>query len=185
MERGGDEAFLRARAAEFGFEVKSVPAEIVNGQPVSSTRVRQAVLAGDLLLAERLLGRPFAMFGTVVRGDGRGRELGFPTANLDLHHEVMPPDGVYVGRALNSGREHVALVSVGTQPTFAHGRTGESPRRVVEVYLADYEGSLYGADLEVEILRRLRAQEAFSDVEALTRRMHADLRAARDYFASL
>ena len=181
--REGNERFLRARQAEFGLEVRGVDAAMVDGRPVSSTRVRKAVLAGDLATAEKLLGRPFSVYGTVVRGDGRGRQLGFPTANLDLHHEITPPDGVYAAQAETAGGTHPALVSIGSQPTFAHERDGEPKRPVVEVYLIGFEGSLYGLDLEARFLKRLRAQERFADVEALTRRMHADLAAARDFLS--
>ncbi len=181
--REGNEEFLRRRASEFKLEVRTVGAAFVEGAPVSSTRLRQAVLSGNLALAEKLLGRPFSLLGTVVSGDRRGRELGFPTANLDLHHEVMPPDGVYIAEARVGEDRHPALVSIGTRPTFAHEREGEHPARLVEVYLIDFEGNLYGRDLDARLLRLLRPQERFPDVETLTRRMTDDLASARRFFA--
>ena len=180
--REGNEAFLRSRAATLGFELRTVGAALVDGAPVSSTRVRQAVTSGDLLLAEKLLGRPFSVSGTVVPGDRRGREMGFPTANLDLHHELMPPDGVYIAEAAVGELLHPALVSVGTRPTFAREREGERIVRLVEVFLLDFDGNLYGLDLEARLLRLLRPQERFPDVDSLTRRMQDDLSIAREFF---
>ena len=179
----GDEAFLRAHAGEFGFEVRGVGRLLVDGEPVSSTRIRDAVADGDFDLTAKLLGRPFSVFGTVVPGEGRGREIGFPTANLDLHHEMMPPDGVYVAEAVLDERELPALVSVGCRPTFAGG--AEAPgASVVEIYLMDFEGSLYGRDMEARFLTKLRAQERFDDVNALVLRLRDDVLRARAYLSS-
>ncbi|HUU43524.1 MAG TPA: riboflavin biosynthesis protein RibF [Planctomycetota bacterium] len=182
--REGTQTFLRTHAAGLRLEVRGVDEVHVDGQPVSSTRIRTAVARGDFTLAARLLGRPFSVFGTVVHGEGRGRGLGFPTANLDLHHEIIPPDGVYVARAVLDDLEQPALVSIGSQPTFTHAREGEAVPRVVELYLIDFDGQLYGQDVEAQFLERLRGQERFDEVAALVSRMEGDLAAARRFFAT-
>jgi len=182
--REGDEAFLRERAAGFAFDVRSVPAVLVDGEPVSSTRVRQAVMAGDFDLATRLLGRPFSVYGTVVRGAGRGRNLGFATANLDLQQEVVPPDGVYVATAAIDDRRLPAVVSVGSSPTFTSSSRNGTSGSVVEVHVLDFDREIYGADVEVEFVERIRAQKRFGDVDELVGQMMRDVEHAREYFRS-
>jgi riboflavin kinase/FMN adenylyltransferase len=180
--REGNEELLRRHQADLGFEVRSVDAVMVDGEVVSSTRVRGAVLNGDFTLAGRLLGRVFSVFGTVVHGHGRGRGLGFPTANLDLHNEVTPPDGVYVARAAFGGETRPALASIGTQATFAAG-VKPPARRVIEIHLLDFDREIYDRDVEVQFLGRLRAQKRFSRPDELIRQMGRDVNDAREYFA--
>jgi riboflavin kinase/FMN adenylyltransferase len=181
-DREGNEEFLRKCAGEFGFEVRTVPPVIIDGEIVSSSRIRSMVLRGDFEQAARLLGRPFSVFGTVVRGAGRGRELGFPTANLDLHHEIIPPDGVYVARAILDEETLPALASIGTRPTFTHAHDAESVEHVVEIHLLEFDRPIYGRDVEAELLRRLRPQRRFADIDGLVVQMKDDLRRAREYF---
>ena len=180
-DREGDEAFLRQHAQDFGFEVRSVAPVLVEDEAVSSTRIRSAVLAGDFDLAARLLGRPFSVYGTVVRGAGRGRDLGFPTANLDLRHELAPTQGVYLARAVVAEESRPALVSVGTQPTFGR-QVGREPDAVVEVLLLDFDRELYERDIEVEFLKRIRSQKRFPSTEELVRQIRQDVARAREYF---
>jgi riboflavin kinase/FMN adenylyltransferase len=179
--REGDEEFLKKCAVEFAFEVRSVPPVVVDAEVVSSSRIRGMVVQGDLDGAARLLGRPFSVFGTVVRGSGRGRALGFPTANMDLHQELRPPDGVYVARAVLDGESFRALASVGTRPTFARGSGAEAAEPVVEIHLLDFDRQIYGRDLEAQLLRRLRGQTEFADVKALIAQMKDDRRRADEY----
>ncbi len=174
--RRGDVALLRRVGRQLGFEVESVPPVCVDGEPVSSTAIRQAVQEGRLSRARRLLGRPFSLYGTVVPGEGRGKELGFPTANLDLHNEAVPPAGVYVCRAFTDGQPLPAVVSVGGQQTFhPQGEAGT----VVEVHLLDYRGDLYGRDLEVQFVGRIRGQQPFDSRQKLQEQMARDVRVAR------
>ena len=176
--RGTPEALARWGRA-WGLEVEVVEPVSVGDEPVSSTRIRQAVRRGDLEEARALLGRPFSVLGTVVRGEGRGQRLGFPTANLDLHHEACPREGVYVGRALLCRRWYPAAVVVGQAPTFPATRPAELP---VEVYLLDFEGELFGETLEVEFLARLREQERFPSHQALKEQIARDVEAVRAFF---
>jgi len=166
----------------WGLAVEVVEPVVVAGAPVSSTRIRQTVRRGDLTEAEMLLGRHFSVLGTVVPGEGRGRHLGFRTANLDLHHEACPREGVYVGRAWLDKEAYPAAVSVGRKPTF--GREGDTVAEpAVEVYLLDFSGDILGRTLEVEFLAWLRDQERFPDGGALAEQMRRDVSAVREFFA--
>lgn len=174
---GGPELLER-----LGFDVEVVPEVIVDRRPVSSTAIREAVELGDLDGAARMLGRNVSVFGEVVHGDARGREIGFPTANLDLHHELHPPTGVYaclVRRALSEGDGLPAVTNIGHRPTLDDETTG-APR--VEVHLLDFEGDLYGEHLEVDFLRCLRGERRFSDLAALSAQIAIDVQDARATF---
>ncbi len=149
---------------------------IHEGKPVSSTRVRHAIRSGELDDAFAMLGRPIGLLGTVVSGDGRGRKIGIPTANLDLHQEVHPPRGVYgVNVSLANGQTHRGLMNIGVRPTFASG-SSDDPQMVlfVEVHILDFVGDLYGQDIEVQILMRLRSEKKFDGVEELIAQIHRD-----------
>jgi riboflavin kinase/FMN adenylyltransferase len=171
----GDVALCAKLGLELGFEVRVVPAVKVDGRPVSSTAIRKAILEGELQEAERLLGRPFSLYGTVVPGDGRGRALGYPTANLDLHNETTPPDGVYACWVFTDGEPVPGVVSIGTRATF-HREAGSM--RVVEVHLIGRSEDLYGRDVEVQFVRCLRGQEAFESAEGLRVQIGRDVETA-------
>jgi riboflavin kinase/FMN adenylyltransferase len=174
--REGDVGLCRKLGSELGFEVSTVPPVVVDGEPVSSTAIREAVVAGDLERAQDLLGRPFSVYGTVVKSDGRGQSLGYPTANLDLHNEAIPPDGVYAGWAYVNGDPLPSVVSVGRRGTFHH--EPDAPR-VVEVHILGYRGDLYGRNIEAAFVARLRSQETFEDAPALIAQIANDVEAAR------
>lgn len=170
---------------ELGYEVDVVDRVQVDGRAVSSTAIREAVELGDLEGAERMLGRPVSVIGHVVHGDARGRTIGFPTANLDLHHELHPPVGVYACRARllgegddpsEEGYPLAAVANIGFRPTVESERP-ELPR--VEVHLFDFEGDLYGRRLELAFVRRLRGERRFDGLEALVAQIEADCEEAR------
>jgi riboflavin kinase/FMN adenylyltransferase len=164
----GDPAMLQA---ESGFETRVVPLVEVEGEIVSSSHIRGLVLAGEVEHAARFLGAPFTLCGEVVGGDRRGRELGFPTANLIPDEAlVCPGHGVYAARAGGT----CAAVSVGVRPTFGTGRGV-----LVEAYLLDFDGDLYGKTLTIEFLARLRGERRFASVEALVEQMHRDVERTR------
>ena len=179
-DRVGNPGFLKER----GFDVTVVPKVSVQDRAVSSTAIREAVELGDLDGAARMLGRPVSVLGTVVRGDRLGRRLGFPTANLDLHHELHPPVGVYATRARVVAPEpwpasRPSVTNIGFRPTIS-GERPERPR--VETHLYDEPddlGDLYGSTLEVEFVARLRGERAFDGVEALQAQIGADIDDAR------
>jgi riboflavin kinase/FMN adenylyltransferase len=159
-------------AADGRFETRVVPLLEIDGEVVSSSHIRGLVLGGAVMYADRLLGAPFVVQGEVVHGDKRGRELGFPTANLvPRTGYVTPGHGVY---ACRTGDGHVAAVNVGVRPMFVTGR-GE----LIEAYLLDFDGDLYGTELRLDFLKRLRGEKRFASVDALVEQMHLDVEEAR------
>jgi riboflavin kinase/FMN adenylyltransferase len=169
----GDVAMLRERGR---FETPVVPLVEVDGETVSSSHIRGLIQAGEIEEATRFLGAPFQVRGEVVSGDRRGRELGFPTANIvpdDAY--VHPGNGVYA--ALAGGLP--AAVNVGVRPTFETGRG-----LLIEAYLIDWSGDLYGHELRLEFLRRLRGERAFASADALIEQMHRDVEDARAVIAA-
>ena len=176
--REGTAERMQALGAGSGYQVVVVEPVEVDGEVVSSTRVRAAIGAGDVAAALRLGVSPY-LTGTVVVGDRRGRELGFPTANLRFDYApAMPAEGIYAGRITPGLRGvsdgHPGLISIGTRPTFHSG-----DEVLVEVHLLDWDGDLYGARLGVELVGRLRDQRRFDAVEALVEQMRADATAGR------
>ena len=174
--RAGNLEMLARLGGEMDFEEVGVPAVEVDGRIVSSTLIRQAVEAGDLADAARLLGRDFTILGTVVEGMHLGRKLGFPTANLSAHNEQFPPNGVYAVDVLRNGdavRRGVA--NIGVRPTVAEAG-GE---RVLEVHIFDFEETIYGSDLEIVFRRFLRPERKFPSLEALRAQIARDVQAAR------
>lgn len=173
--RRGDRDRLAALGKEIGYEATFVEAVQLDGAPVSSTRVRDALDAGDVQSARRLLGRAYALAGTVVRGTGRGRVLGMPTANLELHPEkLVPANGVYAVRAHVGGHVYGGALNIGVAPTLREDGT-----RTVEVHLLDYTGDLYGARLHLELHARLRDERRFASPEELVGQVRQDIEAAR------
>jgi riboflavin kinase/FMN adenylyltransferase len=177
-DRGGTVERMQELGADHGFAVVVVEPVEVEGAIVSSTRIRTTIAGGDLAAARRLGVTPYLQ-GTVVTGDGRGRDLGFPTANLRLDYApAMPPLVVYAGRvSLSNGElphEQPALVSIGTRPTFH-----ESGDVLTEVHLLDFEGDLYGMQLGVDLVARLRDQQRFNDVNGLVEQMRRDAQMGR------
>jgi riboflavin kinase/FMN adenylyltransferase len=179
----GDVALLAQLGRSFGFTTHGVPLLQAGDTPLSATYVRSCVLAGDVSTAAQVLGRPHRVDGVVERGDQRGRELGYPTANLRTDAwAAVPADGVYAGRVVRLdewGRTvdqpplGVAAISVGTNPTF------EVRTRRVEAYILDFDADLYGANVGVEFVERLRGMEKFASVEALVEQMAADVERTR------
>jgi riboflavin kinase/FMN adenylyltransferase len=168
-KRAGDVAFAQEHLGERGRTIVAVPNELDGGERVSSTRVRAAILAGDLETADRLLGAPYTVRGTVTFGAGRGHDLGFPTANVAVPaRKLLPPDGVYRISGRHDGRDYPGLVSIGTNPTF-DGRA-----RTVEAWLLDFHGALYGEELALRDFRFVRAQRKFGSVDELIAQMHED-----------
>jgi riboflavin kinase/FMN adenylyltransferase len=173
--RSGKVSLLRALAESYQFQLQDIAPFAIDGQIVSSTRVREAVEQGDFTLAERLLGRPFTILGTVVEGNHLGRELGFPTANLQAHNEQFPPNGVYAVTALHRGTEYGAVANIGFRPTIQE-RGGE---RLLEVYLFDFDREIYGEDVEVRFLQYLRPEKKFSSLSDLQAQIKKDAESAR------
>lgn len=184
----GNATLLGELAALHGFRATVVEPVLLDGRPVSSTRIRQAVQQGDCANAAAMLGRPFSLSGPVTGGRRVGRELGFPTANLDLTGELHPPPGVYAAGATPDPRAddadprawtHEGAAYIGRRPTFGSGHA-----EVLEVHVFDFDGDLYGRDLEVFFLERLRGDQTFADATALKAQIAADIARARDAAAA-
>jgi riboflavin kinase / FMN adenylyltransferase len=176
-DREGNVAFLERMGPSLGFEVRGLDLFGDEGEAISSTRVRGALAEGDVEAAAALLGRPHRVRGTVVRGDARGRELGFPTANVAVPSEIcLPADGIYAGWYRRpSGEPQAAAISLGVRPTFY----SYQPTSLLEAYLLDFDGDLYGEEGVVEFVARLRGEERFDGVEPLVAQMRRDVEGAR------
>ncbi len=173
--REGNSALVNTLAAQYGFEVHGCPPVAYKEQVISSTAIRQAILEGDLENAAGMLGRPVSIIGTVVKKAGRGRTLGYPTANLNLHHEVRPPRGVYGAMAYWSGQWHPALTNIGMRPTFAKETpVSESETMEIEVHIVNFQENLYGCDLEVQFLFKIRNEMSFETAEELKVQIEKD-----------
>jgi riboflavin kinase/FMN adenylyltransferase len=176
--REGTPDVLREIGGESGFTVELLE-PLTDGSPdrVSSTAIRRALGDGDVIAAERMLGRPYDVTGRVVRGYHRGREIGFPTANVAvLPPKVVPGDGVYITRAYVNGEAKASATNIGNNPTF------ENPNRSVESFILDFDADIYEVDLRLEFLERIRGEERFDSVEALIAQIGRDVDQTRAYF---
>jgi riboflavin kinase/FMN adenylyltransferase len=167
---------------EFGFSVFAVHPVTVRGETVSSTRIREALMAGDVAGAAQFLGRPYALAGKVAKGDGRGKTIGFPTANLVpvSPQKVVPARGVYAVAAEVKGEHRYGMTNIGTRPTVSSGQS-----TMIEVHLFDYDRDIYGETVNIAFLRRLRDEKKFGSLEELTAQLHRDRDEARRTAAGL
>jgi riboflavin kinase/FMN adenylyltransferase len=171
QNREGNVENLSQLGKEMGFSVTVVPPLMINGEVVSSTAIREALASGDMKRAQSLIGRPFSLQGRVTSGAMRGAGLGFPTANLEASpQQALPAEGVYASRVHINNQAYPAMTNIGQRPTF-----GES-QRVVEVYLLDYQGDLYGQELAVDIIERLRGEIKFDSPEELKQQIAEDIK---------
>ena len=177
-QRAGDMDLLRRTGGDLGYDAVEVGAVEIGGEVVSSSRTRKAVAAGDLEAARTLLGRPFDLDGVVMTGDGRGRQLGVPTANLAVPDGLAtPPLGVYAGRARVGDVWYLAATNIGVNPTFG----GDAVR--IETYILDFDADIYGEPIRLEFHQRLRDEERFDNVADLVAQMHDDIARTRDLLA--
>lgn len=174
-DRSGDPQTLLAIGAELGFEVDVVPPMQAGDRAVSSSRIRTAIAAGNMAEARACLGRPYSVRGVVVRGDGRGRGLGFPTANLRVaeRDKLVPPQGIYAVRGVLRGGTYRGALHLGPRPTFQ----GSPP--TIELHLMDFDEDIYGEEVRVDFVEYLREIRPFSTVDALVDQMRDDVEAAR------
>lgn len=172
--RGGNVRALAAAGVRHGFDVVVASPVMEGGEVVSSTRIRNALLVGDVTGAAVLLGRPYSVRGTVVHGEKRGRELGFPTINLSVPPQrLLPRDGIYAMTVRVRHEEVVAAASLGVRPTFGGGDRG------LEAYLLDWEGDVYGETIEAAFVKRLRDELRFASAAELTEQIARDVEATR------
>ena len=178
-KRGNAKA-LKTLGDELDFFVDVVPPVVLNGEIVSSTAIRSALAKGDVEKAGEFLGRYFSLTGQVSKGDSRGKTLGFPTANIVPEHgQALPADGVYAVRVCVSDRTYHAVANIGLRPTFG------SEERLLETHLLDFNGDLYGQDIEIEFVHRLREEIRFPDAEELKTQMARDVERAGELLEHL
>jgi riboflavin kinase/FMN adenylyltransferase len=170
-KRGGNVELLRKLGAELKFTVHGMAAVSLDGRAVSSTRIREAIRAGDLDRVSQMLGRAYSLAGTVVRGDGLGHQLGFPTANLDATGLALPPHGVYAVHAEAGGKTYRAVLNIGLRPTLQN----PNPQLRVEAHLIDFTGELYGQELEVAFVDKLRPETRFPSLAELRAQIARDI----------
>ena len=173
-KREGDAQKLRILGQEMGFSVEVIPTVIIDGYVVSSSTIRQALAEGDMKKVEKLIGRLFNLSGKVVSGDKRGRNLGFPTANLDIKSDqALPGDGVYATITHTDDSPLSSVTNIGVRPTFGGNK------RLVETYILDFDGDLLGQKITVDLVDKLRDEKRFDTVEELKSQMTRDVEQAR------
>lgn len=175
----GDIPLLETLGRSYGFFVEVVEAITLEGEKIGSNRVRRLVSEGDVTKAAGLLGRPYEIEGTVVKGAQRGGTIGYPTINLETQYSLIPANGVYVTEAEVHGRRYGAVTNVGYNPTFTDGRS-----RSIETFILDFDGTLYGEKVRLRFCKRLRDEMKFSGVDELKARIADDVETARAYFAA-
>jgi riboflavin kinase/FMN adenylyltransferase len=174
-KRSGNVSLLKKLGAELNFSVHGLSAVSLDNQVVSSTRIRETIRAGDFDAASQMLGRTYAISGRVVEGDKLGHKLGFPTANLDATNSIFPPNGVYSGCTKLKGQFYRVALNIGLRPTVASA----NPQLRVEAHLLDFSGDLYGAELEVQIVAKLRDERRFGSPAELREQINKDVTAVR------
>lgn len=178
QNRQGDFSLLQQVGKQHGFHVVNMHTFAVDGKRVSSTRIRQALLEGDLIQTEKLLGHPYRMSGRVAHGDKRGRTMGFPTANIHLHRRKVPLSGVYAVQLFGIEGEPIqGVANVGVRPTI------RDDRALLEVHLFDFNRDIYGEHVQVHFLCKLRDEQKFPDLTALIKQIELDSQRAKAYFS--
>ncbi|RMG43003.1 MAG: bifunctional riboflavin kinase/FAD synthetase [Candidatus Dadabacteria bacterium] len=177
-KREADITAIRNITIEHGKNLRIVPFLELAGKPVSSRRIRELVLSGDLELAAKLLGRPYCVGGRIRRGDARGSTLGFPTANIHYLSQALPPNGVYISTTVLDGKSYQSVTNIGTRPTF------DGSNKTVEVHILNLDNSneLYGKYVDNNLIRKLREEKKFQSVEQLKRQISIDVEKARGFF---
>ena len=173
-KRSGNVSLLRTIGAELHFTVHGMAAVSLDGKSVSSTWIREAIQGGELDAASQMLGRAYSLAGTVLHGDGLGRQLGFPTANLDTSGLVLPPKGVYAVHVEHNSRTYRAVLNIGVRPTLKVPK----PQLRVEAHLLDFSADLYGKELEITFVEKLRDERKFESVEQLREQIARDIEQA-------
>lgn len=177
-QRSGNVPLLRQLGTELQFHVHALAAVALDRQTVSSTRIREAIRSGNFDAANQMLGRAYSLAGTVIHGDQLGQKIGFPTANLDTSGLLLPPNGVYAAHARLGNQTHRAVLNIGVRPTIQN----PTPAPRVEVHLLDFTGEIYGQDLEITFVTKLRGEQKFPSLEALREQIQKDVAAARSSF---
>jgi riboflavin kinase / FMN adenylyltransferase len=175
-EGRGDIGMLKAFSEVHGFFFEVVSAVTLDGDKIGSNRIRRLLVEGDVRKASRFLGRPYMVKGTIAKGQGRGKGIGFPTINLETNFELVPKEGVYITEAKANGRLYPSVTNIGHNPTFGENQL------TIETFLLDFDGDLYGTEVSLLFHERIREEMKFESVEALVDRIRIDVGIARRYF---
>ncbi len=178
-KREGSFEELKLNGPTYGFDVEEIPRQDIDHVAVSSSKIRRALEAGDVETAAHFLGRPYSIEGEVIKGDKLGRVLGFPTANIDLdsHHKLVPAEGIYVVTVVHEGKTHGGMLYIGTRPTVG------GIRQSIEVNIFDFDIEIYGQSLKVNLIRFIRADSKFGDLEALKKQLYEDQKVTLEVLA--
>lgn len=171
--RAGNAEVLQSLGAQSNLDVTIMPPTLVEGRPVHSTRVREAVIQGELELAALLLKRPHSIIGKIVRGDGRGRRLGYPTANIHAENQIYPPNGVYAIRAKLEDKLYGGILNIGVRPTV------DGLNFQVEAHLFNFDEDVYGREIEIFFIKKIRDERKFADIESLVEQIGQDVEIAQ------
>lgn len=177
----GDIELLKGMADKFGFRVNHINVIKSGNRVISSTQIRQLIERGKIKEAACFLGRSVSILGTVVKGSTRGRWIGYPTANIDPHQEAIPPSGVYAVEVKLNRKKFFGILNIGTQPTFSH----PAKKRTVEVHIFNFKEDIYGRELEINFIKKLRSERKFSNKQQLATQIEKDCIKARRLFALL
>jgi len=176
--RQGDIQTLRKLGVKYGFTVREIEQLAIDGEVVSSTKIRTLLRDGEVEHAAKLLGRPYAITGIVVKGDGRGKSLGFPTANIAPKHSIIPADGVYAVRLMVRERAYDGIANIGLRPTF------NKKTLAIEVHVFGFNEDIYGEDISLYFIKKIRQEKKFKNAEALVTQIKSDIEAAREILSS-
>ena len=176
--REGDTQTLRSLGEKYGFAVREIEQVAIDGEVVSSTKIRILLGDGDVGYAAKLLGRTYAITGIVVKGDGRGKGLGFPTANIAPKHSIIPADGVYAVRLVVRERAYDGIANIGMRPTF------NKKALAVEVHVFDFNEDIYGEDISLYFIKKIREEKRFKGADALVTQIRSDIEVAKEILAS-
>ncbi|TDB64476.1 bifunctional riboflavin kinase/FAD synthetase [Arundinibacter roseus] len=179
--REGSFDFLQRKAPSFGFEVEEIPRQDIDALAISSTRIRAALLHGEVEIAQELLGRPYSFSGVVVKGKQLGRTLGFPTANIEIRemYKLIPANGAYVIETSLRGKRYGGMLNIGVRPTV------DGLSRTIEAHLFDFSGDIYGEKLSIRLLHYLRPEQKFENIQGLIQQLAEDKQSAIDYLSSV
>ena len=176
-KRKGDYDFLEAKSAEYGFKTVKIKVLKYKGTAISSSVLRRLIRQGRLKLAQRLLSRPVSVMGTVVKGNRLGRVLGFPTANINPHHEAVPPGGVYAVKVNLDKKHYNGVLNIGIRPTF-YGLNKQDKEPAIEVFVFNFSKTIYGKDIEVLFVKKLRDEKKFDSKDSLVKQIKKDIKEA-------
>jgi riboflavin kinase/FMN adenylyltransferase len=178
----GNSRLLKRYAPAYGYRVKALAVKKIHGRNISSTLIRSLIAAGRLTSAQQLLSRRVSVFGTVVKGISLATRIGFSTANIDPHHEVVPPPGVYLVDVVLGSKKLRGICNIGFRPAFVRQRSAETDPRI-EVHIFNFRGDIYGKDMEVQFIKFMRPEKKFTSLRHLAAQIKKDVQTAKKYFS--